>query len=149
MDTDGPGDRNTALLLEFIAHNDAPCKICGYNLRHLTRAVCPECGTPFQLDVYSRNPALGRWLLLMVPLLMTAGVGVLFCLLLLAWGRPSGRQATAVYGFILLGAVSAVAAFVAHRGKRRFFRLGRGWQWTAINACWAIVAVIWAVLVTR
>lgn len=31
------------LLLQFLDRRSVPCPRCGYDLRDLTRSVCPEC----------------------------------------------------------------------------------------------------------
>lgn len=40
-------------LLEYLAERDVPCPGCGYNLRNLTGALCPECGKP-AISVFAR-----------------------------------------------------------------------------------------------
>ncbi len=40
----GETDTRKEMLRVFLAEHDAPCPACGYNLRGLTEATCPECG---------------------------------------------------------------------------------------------------------
>jgi hypothetical protein len=40
-----------ALLKAYLAERDVPCRLCGYNLRGLQRATCPECKQALILGV--------------------------------------------------------------------------------------------------
>ncbi len=52
-----PNDK--AILRLWLRDRDVRCPVCGYNLRQLTRPVCPECGNAFELAVAS--PSASRW----------------------------------------------------------------------------------------
>ena len=49
MDPDDSQD--TLLLRSFLAGRDISCPCCGYNLRGLQQATCPECGDHLSLAV--------------------------------------------------------------------------------------------------
>jgi len=76
------------LLVEFLRANDTPCPLCGYNLRQLTTATCPECGRPFQLGVESVSPFFAHYLGFLAPFIIVAGLGFVFLCLIFAWGPP-------------------------------------------------------------
>ncbi len=45
-----PNDAD-GLLLDFVRDRDVACPRCGYNVRNLTKPVCPECEEPLVLKV--------------------------------------------------------------------------------------------------
>src|SRR5256885_16796049 len=49
------------MLLEFLREHEAPCPVCGYNLKALTRPICPECGQGLVLAVGAARLRFG-WL---------------------------------------------------------------------------------------
>ncbi len=65
MDAPDPVLPDEALRL-FLAARDAPCPGCGYNLRGIQEATCPECGRAIELTI--NRPGRGRGYLLFVLL---------------------------------------------------------------------------------
>jgi hypothetical protein len=55
-------DDDAPLLEQFLSTHDVPCPGCGYNLRHLTSARCPECAQEIKLGVHLAEPRQG-WLI--------------------------------------------------------------------------------------
>lgn len=51
-----------SILTQYLAHHDAPCPRCRYNLRNLTTNQCPECGLELALQVKGTQPILKWWL---------------------------------------------------------------------------------------
>mgnify|MGYP003397905371 CR=1 FL=1 len=47
------------MLVDFLSDHDAPCPVCGYNLKALTRPVCPECKHDLVLTVGAALSILG------------------------------------------------------------------------------------------
>jgi hypothetical protein len=47
-------------LHDYLREQDIPCPGCGYNLRGLTSATCPECNQALELRVTVAEAALGR-----------------------------------------------------------------------------------------
>ncbi len=113
-----------AIVLEFVRERNVFCPACDYNLRNLTRPRCPECGQDLVLRVGVVEPKLGQWLLLSVPMLLTAGVGTLLTYIMVRDGNmpPSGRAAVLIWCYI--ATVPAAVATVV--GRRRFARLPSG-----------------------
>jgi len=67
------------LLLEFLREHEAPCPVCGYNLKALTRPVCPECGQELVLAVGAARLRFG-WLFAAVAPGFFSGIAALFVL---------------------------------------------------------------------
>lgn len=60
-------------LAEFLADRDEPCPSCGYNLRGLTRDVCPECREPLALGVQLAEPKLKAFIATVLGLAVGGG----------------------------------------------------------------------------
>ena len=74
------------LLAQFLSTRDVPCPGCGYNLRHLASARCPECAEEIRLGVHLAEPRQG---LLIAGLIgLSAGAGLPGLLLATASSRP-------------------------------------------------------------
>ena len=58
-------DSDERALLVWLEARDAPCPVCGYNLRGVASARCPECAAPLRLEVGSVQTRTGPWLLAM------------------------------------------------------------------------------------
>ncbi len=72
-------------LQRFLEGEDAPCPICGYNLRHLKGTTCPECGAALELRVGSMDLKLGRWIALLISLVIPVGYGVVELFFAVLW----------------------------------------------------------------
>jgi hypothetical protein len=59
-------DTRTETIRQFLADRDVACPGCGYNLRGIEQATCPECGRGIELTI--RRPGRGRGYLLFVLL---------------------------------------------------------------------------------
>ncbi len=62
---------DTVRLVEFLQDRDAPCPLCGYNLRNLTGDVCPECGQKLLLTVGVHHMRFGWFLATVTPSLFS------------------------------------------------------------------------------
>jgi hypothetical protein len=127
------------LLLEFLREHDAPCPVCGYNLRALTRPICPECRHELALTVGAARPRLA-WLLAAVAPGFFSGIAALFLLvpIVLRVVVGDGRWSTALIVLDLFGWSSGVLAIIIATRRMRFIAQPRTrQQWWAVTI-WAV-----------
>jgi hypothetical protein len=67
------------MLLAFLRQHESPCPVCGYNLKALTRPVCPECGQELVLAVGAARLRFG-WLFAAVAPGFFSGIAAVFVL---------------------------------------------------------------------
>ena len=83
------GPSEAELLQAWLSSRDVPCPVCGYNLRSIEVANCPECGAKLDLRVGSTDLRIGLWLVGVIALTVPLGfIG----LLVLPPGLPRRRQ---------------------------------------------------------
>jgi hypothetical protein len=114
------------MLLDFLREHDAECPVCGYNVRALTRPVCPECKQELTLTVGAARLYLG-WLFAAVAPGFFSGIAACF-VLIPTLGRPlfgDGRWEPLIVALDLFGWCSVIfAIFLARRtGRIRFLAL--------------------------
>ncbi|MCH8805304.1 MAG: hypothetical protein IH986_04375 [Planctomycetes bacterium] len=136
------------LLVEMLRRRDVPCPVCRYNLRNLTSSVCPECGHRLTLRVGSVDPPFGALLLLLTPMLMTAGVALFFGVARIFVAPP----VVPLWGFQLIwvsGFLEALAVLVINRKQATFLRRSKlvrvlltGFVW-AVNVAIFVVAIVY------
>ncbi|MEE9129547.1 MAG: hypothetical protein V3T84_05975 [Phycisphaerales bacterium] len=126
MDADG-------LLLDFVRDRDAVCPRCGYNVRNLTKPVCPECEEPLLLKVGGRTYPV-RWLLATVAPGIFTGItaGVMAVIFLIVGLPPFVPLGAILTGSFLLASAAVAGAIILW--SRRFVRQPQPRQ------------VLWAVL---
>lgn len=87
-----PSRSDREWLVEWLADRDAPCPNCGYNLRGLTCANCPECGMEVRLRIGLAEPRWVDWIVgligLAVSLGWSGGISAMF-LIAAIFGRGS------------------------------------------------------------
>jgi hypothetical protein len=134
-----PTNRAHAMLLDFLREHDAPCPVCGYNLRALTRPICPECGHELALTVGAPQLRLG-WLLAAVAPGFFSGIAALFLLIPIV-GRllfGDGRMSPVLNALDLFGWSSGLFAILLARNRLRFIAQPRPRQrWYAL-AIWLV-----------
>ena len=127
------------LLVEFLRANDTPCPLCGYNLRQLTTATCPECGRPFQLGVESVSPFFAHYLGFLAPFIIVAGLGFVFLCLIIAWGPLNGWG---IFVVIAAGGVDVILLAYWYRKRVNFHRRTDEEKRKFIIAAWVIHVVV-------
>jgi hypothetical protein len=133
--------RAQEMLLDFLRDHDAACPVCGYNLRALTRPICPECGHALMLTVGATRLRIG-WLLAAVAPGFFSGIAALF-VLFPTFGQFNGdrRLSRLVMAMILLdlfGWCSLLFAILLASRLKRFIAQPRSRQrWWALGI-WAV-----------
>ncbi len=132
-----------ALMVEFLRITDAPCPVCGYNLRHLPHNTCPECGQYFKLSIGAVSHRFGLFVLLIAPFLMSAGLGLLMLILILDERPPLFLWWP--YVVVGIGLLDGVCVVLLYRFRSRFFRDGTP-QTFLICLAWLINIGVYALL---
>jgi len=142
--TAGTSTRAQDLLLEFLREHEAPCPLCGYNLKAVTRPICPECGQELVLAVGAARLRLG-WLLAAVAPGFFSGIAAAFLLIpigaRLIFG--DGRTAWVLNVMDLFGWCSGVFAILLGVKRHRFLALPRSAQrWWALGIWFLHIAAL-------
>ena len=142
--TSSSSTRAQELLLEFLREHDAACPVCGYNLRALTRSICPECGQELVLAVGAARLRLG-WLFAALAPGFFSGIAAVFVLIpivaRLIFG--DGRMSWVLNGLDLFGWCSGVFAILLAVKRHRFLALPRAAQrWWALGIWFVHVAAL-------
>lgn len=130
------------MLIEFLRAHDADCPVCGYNLRGLTRPVCPECEQELVLTVGVTRLRMG-WLFAAIAPGFFSGIAACFLLAAivarLIFG--DGQMSLTLNAVDLFGWCSGIFAIVLAVNRNRFLAQSRARQrWMAIG--------IWLVHIT-
>ncbi|MFI4915974.1 MAG: hypothetical protein ACIAS6_05630 [Phycisphaerales bacterium JB060] len=140
-----------ARLLDFLRERDAPCPVCGYNLRNLTTPVCPECRHDLVLTVGLARPRFGWLLVAMAPGMFSGVAGLLVCALIVLVLVTEGDLAPwPVFLLAAFGLASGAAAIAMGARRHRLMALGHHAQFKLAAIAWSVhvlaflVAVIWA-----
>jgi hypothetical protein len=137
-----PAGRAQEMLLEFLREYDAACPVCGYNLRALTRPVCPECGQKLVLAVGAARLRLG-WLMAAVAPGFFSGIAAVFVLvpIVLRLAIGDGKMSPMLNAMDLFGWCSGVFAIVLAAKRHRFLALRLvGQRWWALGR-WVVHVV--------
>lgn len=136
------------LLLEFLRGNDAPCPVCRYNLRALSRPVCPECGQELVLTVGATHLHLG-WLLAALAPGFFSGIAAAFVLIAIV-GRlifGDGQMSPVLNALDLFGWTSGLGSILLARHRHRFLARPRSLQrWWALGI-WLVHAAALALFI--
>ncbi len=121
------------MLLEFLRDHDVVCPVCGYNLRALTRPVCPECRQELVLTVGVRRLGLA-WLFVAIAPGFFSGIAACFVLIpTLAILFEDGVLLLPLVGGVLFGWCSGVFAIIVAVRRHRFIAQSRTRQrWFAL-----------------
>ena len=136
------------LLLEFLRQYESPCPVCGYNLKALTRPVCPECGQELKLAVGATRLRFG-WLFAAVAPGFFSGIAAIFVLVPIVImtavaKRPPLLRLIALDAF---GWCSGVSAILLAANRLRFISQPLARQcWQAL-AIWLIHAAALALFI--
>lgn len=136
---DEPAADRGELLLQFLDNRSVACPRCAYDLRDLTRPVCPECGEELTLTVGRRNTNYELLIATLAPGIFSgimAGlllVPVAFAAIVLSRGAPFE-----VVALDLFGLTSALGSLVLFRRRRQFMNQPRRRQILWVIVTWAL-----------
>jgi hypothetical protein len=138
-------NRAQDMLLDFLREHDAACPVCGYNLRALTRPICPECGHELVLTVGAAARLRLGWLLAAVAPGFFSGIAACFVLVpivgRLAFG--DGKWSPVLNALDLFGWCSGLFAIVIAKKRSRFLAQPRARQrWWALGIWFVHVAAL-------
>ena len=114
-------------ILDFLHDRDVFCPLCKYNLRNLTIPRCPECGYRLRLSIGLVEPSQAPWILALVGLAASAGLGVLAALLMWVGVKGGLEPWVQVMFSYLIACIPLSLCFVLLR--RRVLRLHSLIQW--------------------
>ncbi len=146
-----PGHSESELLKMLLTVRDIPCPVCGYNLRAISSANCPECGATLDLRVGSTDLKIGPWLACVLSAALPLGFSVIMtvigAILSLLYGLSDAGQ------FFFLGGLAiaySVVLIVLIKKRRVLWSRPRRTQvlfatWLSL-ACWVAVAIVLAVM---
>jgi predicted nucleic acid-binding Zn ribbon protein len=122
------------MLLEFLRDHDAHCPVCGYNLRALTRPICPECRQALVLTVGATRLRLG-WLFVALAPGFFSGIAACFVLIpTLGIFFEDGILIPPLAGVVLFGWCSGLFAIILAVKRNRFITRSRTRQrWFALT----------------
>lgn len=145
-------------LVRWLNGRDEPCPVCGYNLRDLGTARCPECGAGLHLRVGSENTRLGAWLVGVLSLSLALGFdGVVATIMttVAVFLEPPRTPAERFVAGVMVGSFVGLSLLVGAgivamvRGRARWVRVSPRRQWWmaagvfvgtfALHAIWGIV----------
>ncbi len=138
--TDAPGrDDEAPRLAALLEHRDAPCPICGYNLRGLRGEACTECGSALRVGVVSDDDRAGPWLAAIVACAMAIGFDLVTLLLMMipvvvsvfTGGGPPLQWLVMPGVMLTLGGLSVAALLAVLRRRRLAHGPGVRAQWWA------------------
>lgn len=133
---------DTRQLVEFLQDRNAPCPLCGYNLRNLTDDLCPECQQKLRLTVGALHVRFGWFLATLTPSLFSGIAAVLMLILTQTVRLTGGGPVPPVIDLLaLLGLASGVVALVLIVRRHRFVQLRPQVQRIWAMAAWGIHAV--------
>jgi hypothetical protein len=110
------------MLLEFLREHDADCPVCGYNVRALTRPICPECKQELTLTVGAARLHMG-WLFAAIAPGFFSGIAAIFVLIPI-FGRllfGDGVLMPVPIMMDVFGWCSGIFAIILAKKRIRFF----------------------------
>lgn len=126
------------LLRAFLATHDAPCPLCGYNLRGVVLSSCPECDSPIALGVGPGRVRQGIWLAAMLAFAMAVGfdtvVGAMFTIAIIMTGGEDLATVFLFLSLILLDALCIFALWMFIQHRQGWLRMSRTkqYRWTVV-----------------
>ncbi len=143
-----PAENETESLLRFLQGRDHACPKCSYNLRNLTRPVCPECGEELKLTVGRRKINDALFILTLAPCIFS-GICAILLSGVIAFHHYAnvGSPPIWIWGVDGFGLLSGLAGLLLFVKRRAFMKLDRGVQLFWALLAWGIHVAVFVVLV--
>ncbi len=115
------GISEAQLLHAWLSSRDVPCPVCGYSLRSIESATCPECGAQLDVRVGSTDLRIGLWLACVISQTLAMGfVGLLTIIavrLVAGFGLSIGLPMVAICTVMTVGYMVALWRLIRRRKK--------------------------------
>ena len=139
-------NRDDERLLEFVRGRDVACPRCGYNLRDLAEARCPECAERLELRVGVTTPRFGWLVAAMAPGLFSGVCATLLAFPLWRFaGTPNGPP-TVIYVAEAFGVISFAVAVLMYASRRRLLARSASSQIWLAGSVWLVHVAAFALL---
>lgn len=130
------------MLLEFMRSRDVACPLCGYNLRDLRVATCPECNHRLELRVGVQKVQVLWLILAIIPGafsgLCAAALATMILIVRLFFEPGPGGPPPILLALDAFGWVSGLAALALILKRDRFLIARRSTQRIAAMVIWAV-----------
>jgi len=142
-------DAADALLLQFLCDRDAQCPRCRYNVRNLTRPVCPECHERLVLRVGVQELRVGKLIAVIIPGAFSGicGLFLLIPIIISFFPIAGGRPPAGIFALDAFGLFSGAVAAVIIIKRRAFLRLEDQTQLGAVITIWFVHLTAFLVLI--
>ncbi len=146
-----PAENETEFLLRFLQGRDHACPKCSYNLRNLTRPVCPECGEALALTVGRRKINDALIILTLAPCIFSSICTILLnCLIAyVVWYGSGGSPPMWIWGIDGFGLSSGIGGLLLFVKRRAFTKLDRGVQLFWALLAWGVHIAVFAVVLAN
>lgn len=134
------------LLLQFVTERDATCPLCGYNVRNLTRPVCPECRQRLELRVGVAEIKIGWYLATLIPCAFSGILAVLLTAMMIVASVLGGVPPWFVYAMLVFGWLSGLIGVLLIENRLRFLKQARSAQRTWAMLMWTIHILVFLFL---
>ncbi len=149
--TTWPADSQDAEVVAFLKGRSFPCPRCGYDLRDIQVAKCPECAEPLVLKVGSPRARFG-WLVLAMAPGCFSGVAALFVLvpIFMTLGRSSPAGQGLPWPVVVadaFGFYSAAMVGLMYRYRHLIMSWTTRRQSTFAGIVWGVHVLVFALFV--
>lgn len=143
-----PHATDEAWLLAWLAGRDAPCPVCGYNLRDLPQAACPECNQTIRLTVGATRPPMGCFLLTAAPGVFSGIAAFLLAIPIIVVPLTEGGSAPwIIVGTDAFGWISGILTIVLFRHRYAFMAMSMNTQRMCVALAWIVHIVALALFI--
>ena len=111
------GISEAELLHAWLSSRDVPCPVCGYSLRSIESATCPECGAQLDVRVGSTDLRIGLWLACVISQALAMGCVGLWAILVTIPALFAGQLILLIVPAMTVGYMVALWRLIRRRKK--------------------------------